>query len=99
MDLHSRRTRRIALAVFVVAALSSVLFGLRSFGAFRLLRSAYEAGAPATSSIRPWMTCGIGTDLQAATDFLKNLSGLLLSLTALSASAWIALGRGRALGA
>jgi membrane protein DedA with SNARE-associated domain len=56
IDLRSRRTRRIALAVSVVAALSSVLFGLRSVGSFRLLRSAYEAGAPATSSLRPWMT-------------------------------------------
>ncbi len=39
-----------------MAALSSVLFGLRSVGSFRLLRSAYEAGAPMTSSVRPWMT-------------------------------------------
>jgi membrane protein DedA with SNARE-associated domain len=56
IDLRSHRTRRIALAVCVVAALSSVLFALRSVGSFRLLRSAYEAGAPATSSLRPWMT-------------------------------------------
>jgi membrane-associated protein len=56
IDLRSRRTRRIALTIAVVAALSSVLFGLRSVGSFRLLRSAYEAGAPVTSSLRPWMT-------------------------------------------
>lgn len=56
IDLRSRRVRRIALAVSVVAALSSAFFALRSVGSFRLLRSAYEAGAPATSSLRPWMT-------------------------------------------
>jgi hypothetical protein len=33
-----------------------VLFGLRTYGSFLLLRSAYEAGAPTTSHIRPWMT-------------------------------------------
>jgi len=36
--------------------LPTILFGLRSVGSFRLLRSAYEAGAPKTSSIRAWMT-------------------------------------------
>lgn len=56
MDLHSRRARRIAVAVCVASALVSVLFTLRSVHSFRLLRSAYDAGAPATSSIRPWMT-------------------------------------------
>lgn len=56
IDFRSDRARRVALAVCAVAALSSVFFGLRSFGSFRLLRSAYEAGAPATSSIRAWMT-------------------------------------------
>lgn len=58
IDLRSRGTRRIAIALAVVAALASVLFAIRSVGSFRLLRSAYEAGAPATSSLRPWMTLG-----------------------------------------
>jgi membrane protein DedA with SNARE-associated domain len=36
----------------------SLLFGLRTYSSFLLLRSAYEAGAPKTSSVRPWMTLG-----------------------------------------
>ena len=36
--------------------LPSVLFGLRTYVSSLLLRSAYEAGAPRTGSIRPWMT-------------------------------------------
>lgn len=38
------------------ALLSTILFGLRTYGSFLLLRSAYEAGAPMTSSVRAWMT-------------------------------------------
>ena len=56
IDFRSDWARRIAFVVCAVAALSSVFFGLRGFGSFRLLRSAYEAGAPVTSSIRAWMT-------------------------------------------
>jgi len=40
---------------------------------------------------------GIGSDLRAATDFLTNLSGLLLSLTVLAASGLIAAGQARTL--
>ena len=52
----SNRVRRIAAIVFLIATAPTVFFGLRSYGSFRLLRSAYEAGAPMTSSIRAWMT-------------------------------------------
>jgi membrane protein DedA with SNARE-associated domain len=52
----SHRVRRTAAIVFLIAALPTVLFGLRTYGSFRLLRSAYAAGAPITSTIRPWMT-------------------------------------------
>lgn len=48
--------RKVAIVVFVMTTLPTVLFGLRTYGSFLLLRSAYEAGAPSTSSIRPWMT-------------------------------------------
>jgi membrane protein DedA with SNARE-associated domain len=48
--------RGLAAGVFVVATLLTVLFGLRTYGSFLLLRSAYDTGAPRTSSIRPWMT-------------------------------------------
>ncbi len=53
---RSNRTHKVAVVVFIVATLPTVLFGLRTYGSFLLLRSAYEAGAPRTSSIRPWMT-------------------------------------------
>jgi hypothetical protein len=48
--------RKVAVIVCIIATLLSGLFGLRTYGSFLLLRSAYEAGAPRTSSIRPWMT-------------------------------------------
>ncbi len=55
---HLSRVRRIAVIVFLIAALPTVLFALRAYGSFRLLRSAYAVGAPMTSSIRAWMTLG-----------------------------------------
>jgi membrane protein DedA with SNARE-associated domain len=47
---------RVSVAVFMVATVLTVVFGLRTYGSLLLLRSAYEAGAPRTSSVRPWMT-------------------------------------------
>ncbi|MEJ2686912.1 MAG: DedA family protein [Gammaproteobacteria bacterium] len=58
MDLHSRRTRGIAGAIFVVGVLASGWFGMRTYGSYQFLRSARSVGAPATSSVRPWMTLG-----------------------------------------
>ena len=52
----SGRRGRILLAVIALSALASILFGLRSYGSFLLLRSAYEAGRPQVSSLRAWMT-------------------------------------------
>ena len=52
----SNRVRRIAAVIFLIATVPTVFFGLRTYGSFRLLRSAYDAGAPMTSSIRGWMT-------------------------------------------
>jgi membrane protein DedA with SNARE-associated domain len=54
--LKSKRVRRLATIVFLIAVVPTMFFGLRSYGSFRLLRSAYEAGAPMTSSVRAWMT-------------------------------------------
>lgn len=48
--------RRIAAVTFLIAMAPTLLFGLRTYASFRLLRSTYEAGAPMTGSIRPWMT-------------------------------------------
>jgi membrane protein DedA with SNARE-associated domain len=56
--IASRWTRPVLLALFVVAGLGSVVFGLRAYHSFLLLRSAYELGAPKISTIRPWMTVG-----------------------------------------
>jgi len=56
IGLQSRRVRRGAWVVFVLALLPTLWFGLRTYRSFVLLRSAYEAGAPITSSIRGWMT-------------------------------------------
>lgn len=53
---NPNRVRRIAAVIFLIAAVPTVFFGLRTYGSLRLLRPAYEAGAPMTSSIRGWMT-------------------------------------------
>lgn len=44
------------MALLVVLMLPTLWFALRSYHSFQLLRSAYAAGAPETSSVRPWMT-------------------------------------------
>jgi membrane-associated protein len=56
IDLRTRRVRRIALWVFVLAALPTLMFGIHTYHSFLVLRTAYEVGAPTTSSIRGWMT-------------------------------------------
>jgi membrane-associated protein len=48
--------RRVAVAFLIAATLSSALLGVRTYRSFLLLHSAYAAGSPKTSSIRPWMT-------------------------------------------
>jgi len=55
-NFRSKRVRRLAAVFFLIVVAPTVFFVLRSYGSFRLLRSAYEAGAPITSSIRAWMT-------------------------------------------
>jgi membrane protein DedA with SNARE-associated domain len=44
------------LALLIVSLLASVWFGLRTYGSFLLLRSAYEVGMPQSGTIRAWMT-------------------------------------------
>ena len=48
--------RRIVIVLALLFLFPTLWFGLRSYGSFQLLRSAYAAGAPETSSIRAWMT-------------------------------------------
>src|ERR1039458_3614107 len=52
----SRHARHILTAVIEFSALASIFFGLRSYGSYLLLRSAYESGRPQLSSLRPWTT-------------------------------------------
>ncbi|MDT3678059.1 MAG: DedA family protein [Burkholderiaceae bacterium] len=51
------RTRLLVLLVVLATAASAIL-GLRTCRTYMLLSSAYEAGVPQTSSVRPWMTLG-----------------------------------------
>ena len=48
--------RWMLLVLAAVSALTAVVFGLRSYRSFWLLRSAIEIGAPDVSSVRPWMS-------------------------------------------
>jgi membrane protein DedA with SNARE-associated domain len=69
--------RRVLVALAVVAALATILFGLRSYHTFLLLRSAYEAGAPDASSLRPWMTLGyVASTYRAPETALRDRLGL-----------------------
>ncbi|MBI2714739.1 MAG: DedA family protein [Rhizobiales bacterium] len=52
----SKRSNKILAAVIALSALASILFGLRSYGSYLLLRSAYDVGRPQVSSLRAWMT-------------------------------------------
>ena len=56
IGLQSRRARLITGVIFALALLPTLVFGLRTYHSYLLLRSAYAAGAPVTSSIRGWMT-------------------------------------------
>src|SRR4029450_2373796 len=56
MNFRSPQSRRAALFLTVLAALSSVWFGMRTYSSFVLLRSAYQVGMPQSSSVRGWMT-------------------------------------------
>lgn len=49
-------TRTILSAMIIAGIAASIFFGLRSYGSFLLLRSAYEVGRPQVGSLRAWMT-------------------------------------------
>jgi len=53
---HSRWVHWAAIGVVVLASIANLAFALRTYRSFQLLQSAYELGAPQSSSIRPWMT-------------------------------------------
>ncbi len=52
----SKRARFIVSLVIVLSAAAAILFALRSYGSYVLLRSAFDAGRPQVSSLRAWMT-------------------------------------------
>ena len=56
INLGSLAVRRAAFVIFLLFTIPTLWLALRTYGSFQLLRSAYEAGAPETSSIRAWMT-------------------------------------------
>ena len=78
-----------------VSYLSAVVSVLAGAGRYRL--SAFLAwtvlGRLIGTAAYLGLGYGVGTDLQAAADFLKNLSGLLLSLAVLAAAGLVASGR------
>jgi membrane protein DedA with SNARE-associated domain len=50
------RQRAVLSALLFICVFAAIIFALRSYRSFLLLRSAYELGAPDVSSVRPWMT-------------------------------------------
>ena len=69
--------RRLLIVLAVVAALAAIFFGLRSYHTLLLLRSAYAAGAPDASSLRPWMTLDYVSRTYGAPEAaLRNRLGL-----------------------
>jgi membrane-associated protein len=55
---RSRRLGALAAILLIAGMLGSVFFGLRTWGTFLVLRSAYEVGLPTVSTVRAWMTLG-----------------------------------------
>ena len=77
MDHRPRRARRIGAAIFVAGLLASALLGMRTYRSYSLMRSAQESGAPATSSIRPWMTLDyVSANFQVPDSVLLDSLGL-----------------------
>lgn len=48
--------RWVLFLLFAIAAAATVMFAIRTYRSFLLLRSAYKLGAADAASVRPWMT-------------------------------------------
>lgn len=70
-----RWLRQIAIIALVLTTAPAALFAARTYTSLQLLRSASEAGAPLTSSIRPWMTLRY-----VATHYRVNEARLIVGL-------------------
>jgi membrane protein DedA with SNARE-associated domain len=77
IDFQSRPARRVAAILFLLALLPTLWFGVRSYGSFLLLRSAYALGTPQISSVRGWMTLRyVASTYRAPTESLIGRLGL-----------------------
>jgi membrane-associated protein len=73
----SHRAQNLLVAVIVMSVAVSIFFGLRSYGSFLLLRSAYEVGRPQVSSLRAWMTLDhVAATYRVPTDALLARLGM-----------------------
>jgi membrane-associated protein len=65
------------IVLVVLTAAASAMLGLRTYRTFTVLSSAYDAGVPQTSSIRPWMTLRyVATAYRAPEAALRESLGL-----------------------
>jgi len=53
---RSTGVRTLAALLLVAGVVASVVFGFRTYGTFLTLRTAYQVGVPAVSTVRAWMT-------------------------------------------
>lgn len=53
---RSRWLRPLLIGLLIVTTLAAVMFGIRTYRSFLLLRSAQQLGARDVASLRPWMT-------------------------------------------
>lgn len=87
--------RPLLLAVFAVAMVAAIIFGLRAYGSFLLLRSAYRLGASDVSSVRAWMTLHyVGGTYQVSETALIQRLGLSSVIDRNTTLRSIAQGRG-----
>lgn len=76
---RSRWLTRLLVLLVVLAAAATAMLGLRTYRTLTLLSSAYEAGVPEASSVRPWMTLRyVATTYRAPEAALREYLGLPL---------------------
>jgi membrane protein DedA with SNARE-associated domain len=92
---HAIHLRPVLLVLIVASTLSSLFFGMRTYGSFLLLRSAYQIGKPEVANVRGWMTLDyIATTYRASVPQLAARLGLPPQTPATTALKAIADARG-----